>query len=342
MTVFRRLKNPAILCGLFLFSLLAFLYSLTVSAFPLYFSEVAEGIVSRLGTFLFRIPATFNSHLSQILFEETMPRSAATVLVGASLAAAGTVYQGIFRNPKVSPDFLGASSGASFGAAVAILLRCGSDGIMFSAFVFGLLAVGSAYVISRSSRANPNLTLLLAGIMVGSLFDSLLAFLEAHADPYTQLPDITFWLMGSFANTTDRELTFSAPLMVAGLLLLFLVRWPVNLLSMGEDEARSMGIGTHFVRGLAIIGATLVTAAGVSICGKVGWVGLVIPHFARKLVGYDNRVLYPAAILMGSGFLTLVDILSHLKGYEYPLGIFTAFVGAPFFLYLILSPKNRM
>ena len=258
----------------------------------------------------------------KVLFEIRLPRIGAAVLVGAALSVSGVSYQGMFRNPMVSPDILGASTGAGFGAAVAILLGAGYFGISAAAFCGGLLAVALAWIISRLSRTETTLALVLAGMMVSSLFSAGTSFIKLIADTQQQLPAITYWLMG--------------------MVPLFLLRWRMNLLTVGEEEARSMGVDTRTLRLVVIICATLLTAASVSVSGMIGWVGLVIPHFCRMLFGYDYRRLIPAATLFGAAFLLAVDDIARLvTTAELPLGILTAFVGAPLFVYLILTGGGR-
>lgn len=267
-----------------------------------------------------------------------LPRIAAAALIGAALSSAGVSFQGMFRNPMVSPDLLGASTGAGFGAALAILLGLGYFATTVSAFSFGLLAVALAYVTGRKGRHRATLTMVLAGVMVSSLFSSGTSFIKLVADTESQLPAITYWLMGSLASIKHRDVAFAAVPILIGLVPLLLLRWRVNLLTLSEAEARSMGVDTRRLRFVVILCATLMTAGSVCICGMIGWVGLVVPHFCRMLFGYDYRRLLPASALMGAAFLIVVDDLARiLTTSEIPLGILTSFVGAPLFLYLILS-----
>ena len=265
-----------------------------------------------------------------------LPRILVSVLVGACLSAAGAAYQGVFRNPMAAPDILGASAGAGFGAALAIFIGLGSVGITAFAFIMSLATVAAVMFISRYAKGEKVLGLVLAGIMVSSLFQAGTSFLKLAADPTNKLPAITYWLMGSLVGVTGRELRFVIWPMAAGLIPLLLLRWRMNVLTLGDDEARSMGVDTGKVRAAVIICATLVTAASVSVSGMIGWVGLVIPHMMRRLVGSDYRTLMPASMLGGGLFLLLVDNFSrNISTTEIPIGILTAFVGAPFFLLLI-------
>ena len=278
----------------------------------------------------------------KVLFEIRLPRIGAAVLVGAALSVSGVSYQGMFRNPMVSPDILGASTGAGFGAAVAILLGAGYFGISAAAFCGGLLAVALAWIISRLSRTETTLALVLAGMMVSSLFSAGTSFIKLIADTQQQLPAITYWLMGNLSSIKREDLAFLAVPVLVGMVPLFLLRWRMNLLTVGEEEARSMGVDTRTLRLVVIICATLLTAASVSVSGMIGWVGLVIPHFCRMLFGYDYRRLIPAATLFGAAFLLAVDDIARLvTTAELPLGILTAFVGAPLFVYLILTGGGR-
>lgn len=277
-----------------------------------------------------------------VVFQIRLPRVAAAALIGAALAVAGVSYQGMFRNPMVSPDILGASTGAGFGAALAILLGAGYFGISMSAFVFGLLAVAAAYLVSCMSRTNQTIALILAGMMVSSLFSAGTSYLKLVADTQQQLPAITYWLMGSLSSIKPRDVLFLVIPVTLGLVPLLILSWRMNLLTLGEEEARSMGVNTRLLRFTVILCATLLTASSVAVSGMIGWVGLVIPHFCRMLFGYDYRRLIPAAALFGASFLIVVDDIARLAtAGEIPLGILTAFVGAPIFLYLILTGGAR-
>lgn len=277
----------------------------------------------------------------KVVFAVRLPRVAAAALVGAALAVSGAAYQGMFRNPMVSPDILGASTGAGFGAAVAILLGAGYFGISAAAFCCGLLAVAAAWLVSRLSRTNQTVALILAGMMISSLFSAGTSFVKLVADTQQQLPAITYWLMGSLSGTRMKDVTFALLPVALGAVPLLLLRWRVNLLTLSEEEARSMGVNTTALRLVVILCATVLTAASVSVSGMIGWVGLVIPHLSRKLVGSDCRRLLPASMLLGAIFLLLVDNVSrNLLAVEIPIGILTAFIGAPFFIYLMTRKEH--
>lgn len=278
----------------------------------------------------------------KVVFAVRLPRVAAAALVGAALAVSGAAYQGMFRNPMVSPDILGASTGAGFGAAVAILLGAGYFGISAAAFCCGLLAVAAAWLVSRLSKADQAVALILAGMMISSLFSAGTSFVKLVADTQQQLPAITYWLMGSLSSIKDKDVVFLAIPVALGMIPLFFLRWRMNLLTVGEEEAQSMGVNTRRLRGTVIVCATLLTSASVAVSGMIGWVGLVIPHFCRMLFGYDYRRLIPAGALFGAAFLLAVDDIARLVTTgELPLGILTAFVGAPLFLYLIATGGGR-
>lgn len=316
-----------------------FILSFNIGKYPIPPGEFLHTFFGKL----FGAPKTWTDDVELVIFKIRMPRVLAGAMIGAGLSAAGASYQGLFRNPLVSPDVLGASAGAGFGAAVSIFQGLSYAIVSASAFVCGVAAVGAAYAVSTRVRVNPTLGMVLAGIMVSSLFTSATSYIKLIADPNNVLPAITFWLMGSIANIRESQLLLAAIPTIAGLAVLLALRWKLNLLTMGEDEARSMGVNTSVMRVVVVVVATLITAACVSISGMIGWVGLVIPHFARMLVGYDYRAMLPVAMLMGASFLMMVDNLARsVASIEIPLGVITAFVGAPFFLYLILNRGNRM
>ncbi|MDR2355161.1 MAG: iron ABC transporter permease [Clostridiales Family XIII bacterium] len=293
--------------------------------------------------FEFRVTRTWEAAAELVALNVRFPRIIAAAAIGAALAAAGAAYQGMFRNPLVSPDILGASFGAGFGAAFGILMRFGYLGISASAFLFGTVAVLTAYAISRRSRRMDSiLAMVLTGMMVSSLFSAATSFVKLVADTEEALPAITYWLMGSLASIRYKDLAFSGIPIVAGLVVLLLLRWRINLLTVGEDEAKSMGVDTLRLRVAVILCATMLTAASVAISGMIGWVGLVIPHFCRMLFGHDYSRLMPASMMFGAAFLIAVDDAARLiTTSEIPIGILTAFVGAPVFVYLILSGGNN-
>lgn len=299
-------------------------------------SAVCRGVNKLFGTTL-AVRETWSGTEAAVVLNIRFPRVLLASLVGAALSVAGTAYQGIFRNPMVSPDILGASHGAGFGAAFGIFCSFGYFGVTLSAFVCGVAAVLLALLISRRSRMNATLSMILAGIVVGSLFSAGTSFIKLVADTNDQLPAITYWLMGSLASARNEDLLFALIPIVLGSIPLFLLRWRINLLTLGEEEAKSLGVNTARLRIVTVLCATLVTAAAVSVSGMIGWVGLVIPHFARMFFGHDYKRLIPASALLGALFLLLVDNVARLAAAsEIPLGILTAVVGAPVFVWLIM------
>jgi iron complex transport system permease protein len=278
-----------------------------------------------------------------VLLQIRLPRLLACLLVGSGLALAGSSYQGLFNNPMVSPDILGASAGAGFGAAVGILLGFDFIAIQALSFAGGLVAVLLAWVLAAGlcRRGDPVLMLVLVGILIGSMFTALISLTKYIADPYNKLPVITFWLLGSFASITPKDVRLAGIPIVLGCIPLLLLRWRLNVLCMGEQEARTLGVNTGALRFSVIVCATLITAATVSMCGMVGWIGLVIPHLARLVVGPNHKILLPAAALMGGGFLLLVDDVARTAGsLEIPVGVLTALIGAPFFLFLLMRERG--
>lgn len=271
-----------------------------------------------------------------IIINVRLPRIIAAVLVGAALSVAGASYQCIFRNPMAAPDLLGASTGAAFGAALAILMQKSQTEITLWAFACSVLCIITVLLVSRLCKGNAVLTLVLAGITVGSLFQAGTSYIKLIADPNNTLPEITYWLMGSISGVGLDEIKYLwIPLLLAAIPI-FLLRWKMNLLTLDDDEAKTMGVNVKKIRLIVIICSTLLTAASVAVSGVIGWIGLVIPHMSRRLVGNDCRYLIPASALVGGLFLLLTDDIARtLYTTELPLGILTAVIGAPFFIYLL-------
>jgi len=329
-------KNRIILPGLAGLLLAVVLGSLLLGRYPITPGQVFAIALSRV----FPIEHFWTDQMENIFFNVRLPRILLAGMVGACLSAAGAAYQGVFQNPMAAPDVLGASSGAAFGAALAIILGLSRQGIAVSAFGFSLLTVLLVMTVGRRVRGNPVTGLILAGIMLHSLFTAGTSYIKLVADPTDQLPAITYWLLGSLAGTKYADLLFALIPMSAGLLTLLLLRWPLNLLTLGDDEAGTLGLNVRRCRTLAVLAATLVTASAVAVSGMIGWVGLVIPHMARRISGSNFRILMPASMLLGAAFLVAVDNVSRtLWNSEIPIGILTAFVGAPFFLYLLVRKE---
>jgi len=277
--------------------------------------------------------------VENVIWQVRGPRVIAAVLVGAALAVAGTAFQGLFRNPLVSPDILGASSGAALGAVLGIYFSLGIFAIQGLAFVGGLVAVAAVYLIGSMVRArDPILVLVLTGVVVGAFLGAGVGLVKYLADPYNQLPAMTFWLLGSLAATSVADLMPLFGPVAIGTLVLIALRWRMNVMSLPEEEARALGVPTGPLRIAIVAAATLVTSASVATAGVIGWIGLVVPHLARTLVGPDFARLIPAAALLGGGFLLAIDTLARsTAAIEIPLGILTAVVGTPFFIWLLAS-----
>lgn len=275
-----------------------------------------------------------------VVVQTRLPRALAAAAVGAALSASGAAYQGVFRNPLVNPGLLGVSSGAGFGAALAIVVAGGGFAIYPSSFAFGILAVSLSYWIARVYRQTPTIMLILGGTIVSSVFSALVSLMKYVADADTQLPSIVYWLMGSLSSVGFDHFWALVPIAV-GTVVLVATAWRIDVLSMGDKEARSLGINVGVNKAVIVSGATLATAGAVCLSGAIGWVGLVIPHIGRMAVGSANRRLIPASMALGAAFLVVVDTAARcLWASEVPLGILTALIGAPFFVYLLKRTKG--
>lgn len=332
----RALLCLCVLCGLLL---ALFLISFVLGRYDVPLPQVVRILLGEI----FPLEETWAPNMRAAVVQIRLPRIALACLVGCCLSLAGASYQSVFQNPMAAPDILGASSGACFGAALAILLGMARGGVTMMAFLFSLITVALVYLIGSRARGNRVVSILLAGVMVSSLFSAGTSYIKLVADPGNQLPAITYWLMGSLSGTRLADVGFALLPMALGAVPLLLLRWRINLLTLGEDEAAAMGINTGLLRLIVILCATFLTASSVAVSGMIGWVGLVIPHLSRKLVGNDCRYLLPASMVMGAGFLLLVDNVSrNLIATEIPIGILTAFVGAPFFIYLMTRKEHRL
>ena len=315
-----------------------FLLSFVVGRYGVPLGQVVRILLSGV----LPLEQTWTDNMAIAVLNVRLPRILLACLVGCGLSAAGTGYQTVCQNPMAAPDILGACSGACFGAALAILT--GQSAVMITVFAFlaSLLSVALVYLVGNHTRGTRVVNLLLAGIMVGSLFSACTSYIKLVADPTNQLPQITYWLMGSLSGTRMGTVKFAAVCMAVGLVPLLLLRWRINLLTLSPDEARAMGVHTDRLRLAVILSSTVLTAAAVSVSGMIGWVGLVIPHLSRRIVGSDCRRLMPMACLFGAAFLLLVDNMARcLTATEIPIGILTAFVGAPFFIYLMVRGGDR-
>lgn len=278
--------------------------------------------------------------IDRVIFSIRGPRILLVCLVGAALACAGASYQGMFKNPLVSPDILGSSAGASMGACLAMLLNLSGFYIQVFAFVGGLAAVSLAVLLNRLVKYDPTLGLVLGGILVSSLFSSGTSFIKLVADSQDQLPTIQFWLMGSFNRVDSDDLLLAVIPLVVGFVILMVMSWRLNVLSFGDDEARAMGVNTRRTRLLVIFASTMLASVSVAVAGIIGYVGLVVPHLARAIVGPNYKVLLPTSMFVGAAFLLVIDNIARVAlSVEIPIGILTAIVGVPFFVVIF---RNQM
>jgi iron complex transport system permease protein len=312
--------------------LIIFLLAICLGRYPLSFGEIVQLLTEPV----LKTSGYENSSYLVFWFIR-FPRAILVFISGAALAASGTVLQGIFKNPLVSSDILGVSSGASLGAAIAIVLWNASPGVIqLCAFCGGIIAVTLAYNLARVAMANALVSLVLAGIIINALSSAGISLLKYLADPYQQLPALEFWLMGGFHNADWKKIKFIIPVLILGMLLVILLRWHVNILSLGDDEAKSLGLPAALYRAVLIAASTFLVVSVVSVAGNVGWIGLVAPHITRFLVGNNHLKSIPASIFIGSSILLLADTLARtLTSSEIPISIITSLVGAPFLGYLL-------
>lgn len=288
-----------------------------------------------------------NGHIAltskTIVMNVRLPRVVAAAAIGAALAVSGTAYQGLFRNPMVSPDILGASAGASFGAVLALLVSASRPGVQAAAFAGGIIAVLLTYASARRIGRGTDqiLLLVLCGMIVSALFQAFVSAVKYTADPDSKLPEITYWLMGSIAKVTWADLALYAVPFTVGIIPIVALRWRLNTLAFGEEEAESLGVNVTALRLICIACATLLTASSVAICGVIGWVGLIMPHLVRFIAGPDNRIVVPMSVLLGGAFLILVDTACRtVMASEVPLGILTSVIGAPLFFIILLRSRR--
>ena len=306
------------------------LAALCVGRIPLAPVEVLRSIAAHLGA-----GYELNANTEQVLWSMRFPRILLALLTGAGLAVSGCAFQSLFSNPLATPDTLGVASGSCFGAALAILIGWGILGVQALALVFGVVALGLSWLAGRGRGRGMN-TIILAGIMIGSLFTALVSLVKFVADTESQLPAITYWLMGSLNSASYTTLAMGAPLIVVGLVVVYLLRWRLNILPLPEDEARTSGVSLRGLRIVTILCATAMTAACVSMCGQVGWVGLLVPHICRMRFGSNHLSLVPASVSLGAAFMVVVDTLARtLTAASIPISVLTAIIGAPFFILLL-------
>lgn len=312
--------------------------SFCIGRYSISYQDLSKSILNQLFNFNFKLAP----NISTVLYNIRLPRILMGLLVGLGLSVSGATLQAVFHNPMVSPDVLGASSSAGFGAALGILLGFNRFSTTLLSFSMGTISIFIVILVSKNIKMNRDIGLVLTGMMVSSLFSSAISLLKLIADPTSELPAITYWLMGSLNSSTIDDFIFSAPIIFIGLIVIFLIRWKLNILTLGDEEAHSLGVNPEKLRIVAILSTTLITAVCVSVSGVIGWIGLVIPHVSKIFFGNDMRRVIPGSILLGSSFLLIVDNFSRLiSTSEIPIGILTSFIGAPFFIYLMTLEVNR-
>ncbi len=319
--------------------IIIFAASLAIGRYGVPFGDTFRIVFSRM----FPIVKTWPDMEEAVVMNFRLPRTVAAIIIGAALALSGATYQSIFKNPMVSPDLLGVSSGACVGAAVAILTDSGSAVIQLGAFAGGLIAVAITVSIPRMIRNESVTVLVLSGIVISSLMSSIMSIIKFIADTDTKLAEITYWMMGSFARITPDDMLPVLPTVLVPMMVVLLARYRLNVLSLGDHEAKTLGINLRTTRGMFILCSTLITASCVCLSGTIGWVGLVIPHTARMVIGSDNKKMLPIAMVFGGIFMLVIDILCRtITSAELRLGILTGVIGAPFFIFILFKQRRQV
>ena len=335
----RQIPLPAMLIVLGIVVIVLVIISLGIGRFHVDISTTLKILLSPIFGGEAGVDWTQNQYT--VIMNLRLPRAIAAILVGAALALSGASYQGVFQNPLVSPDILGVSYGACVGAALSILLYLNTWWTQALAFVGGLITVFITVSIPKLMHRHTNVVMVLSGVIVGGFMSSILGIMKYVADPDTQLAEITYWQLGSIAKVDFDLLSYTAPVMIVAGIVLVAMRWRLNLISLGEEEARSLGVDIRRERNIIIIAATILTASAVSVAGTIGWVGLIIPHVTRRIVGSDNKRLIPTVIFVAAAFMLLVDLLArNISGFEIPLGVLTGLIGAPIFGYILVKQRE--
>jgi len=325
-----------------IFSIVLFVVSFTFGKYHISSGDLLYIFYAKI----FGLKQTWSQEVDLVVFHVRLPRIIAAMLVGSALAISGTTFQAIFKNPLVAPDILGASAGASFGAALGIFFKFNLIGIQLTAFIFGITAVGVTYAISRivGNGTNITLVLILAGMVIAEFFGALVSLIQYLADPANMLQQaIGFWLMGGLSTLTMQDVVISFIPMIVGIIVILLLRWKLNVISFGDEEAEALGINVLLLRFILIFCTTMITSASVAIGGIIGWVGLIIPNMARIIFGSNFKVLIPASMLLGCSFLLLVDdAVRTIFSVDVPIGIFTALIGGPVFAFVLLKDRDRI
>lgn len=320
-------KNVVWTAGTIAAIVLLSVLALMMGRYQLTFSEIWSAFTGR---------GEISDMANNVIFNIRLPRVLISLLAGAGLATAGAAFQAVFSNPLAAPDTLGVATGASFGAVLGILFGLPSLLIQSSSLLFGLLSVGLVYFVGRTRGGASPVMLILSGIVISSLFSALVSLVKYSADPQDVLPAITFWLMGSLSSVTRETLYTGAPFLLVGIAAIFLFRWKLNALTLPQEEAEALGIPVTRIRAIVIIGAAMITASAVSMCGLISWVGLLVPHIARMLFGNNNKYVVPASIGFGAIFMLVIDTVARcISAAEIPVSILTAIIGAPFFILLL-------
>ena len=326
-----RMKNKIWTIGILATLLLCMLGAIAIGRYSITIGQIINTLLPENLAF-----AEVNENVRTVIYNIRLPRVLMAVLAGSGLAISGAAFQSLFSNPLATPDTLGVATGTSFGATLGIMLGFNSFGIQVSAFIFGIICVILVYFISRIRGQSNMIMIILAGMVIGSLFEAMVSLIKYTADPQDELPQITFWLMGSMSGIDLHDLMLGSPFILAGIIIIFVLRWKMNMLSLHEDEAKSLGVNVQVVRMFVIAAATLITASVVSVCGKIGWVGLLIPHISRMIFGNNNKNVIPASIGLGAVFMVVIDTIARsATAAEIPISILTAVVGAPFFIILL-------
>lgn len=326
----KKYRKLIILLGVILS--LSFVLALSLGRYMIPFGRVVNILMGNI----FKFSGDWESIENTVVMTVRLPRIILSILIGAGLTVSGVAMQALFSNPLVSPHILGVSYGAGFGAALGILIWDKAIVIQGMAILFGIIAITATYLIAKTKTGVQIYMLVLSGVVVGAMFQAFISLIKYVADPEEKLPTIVYWLMGSLAGSSAKDLYIGIPLIGVSIIVLFILRWQLNVLSLNQEEAVSMGININLLRALVIIATTVITAASVSLCGIVVFVGLVVPHFSRFIVGSEHRKLIPTSIIIGGTYLLIIDTLSRtITAAEIPLSILTAIIGAPFFAYLL-------
>lgn len=332
-------KEVTLIIFFAIFTVMLFIVSLAVGRYHVPVFETIKIMLSKI----IPITPTWDNKMENIIINIRLPRLCGAALVGAALTLSGTTYQGMFKNPLVSPDLLGVSAGACVGASAAILLHLGTFEVQLFALLFGLLAVVIATAIPKLFKNKTSLMLVLSGVIVSGFMGAIQGVFKYIADPEDELASIVYWTMGSLSSVSAHDVLTVGPAIIAAIIALFLIRWRINLLSLGDNEAKSLGINVKKLRGFSILCSTILTACAVCISGTIGWIGLIIPHLGRIIIGQDNKHLIPISIFLGASFMIVVDTLArNLTEAEIPLSILTGLIGAPLFVWLLSRQKARI